>query len=35
LCALQKGGDFPLTTDEISEMLDIGIEKAKELRKCL
>ena len=35
LCALQKGGDFPLTTDEISEMLDIGMEKAKELRKCL
>ena len=35
LCALQKGGDFPLTTEEISEMLDIGIEKAKELRKCL
>ena len=35
LCALQKGGDFPLTIDEISEMLDIGIEKAKELRKCL
>ena len=35
LCALQKGGDFPLTMDEISKMLDIGIEKAKELRKCL
>ncbi len=35
LCALQKGGDFPLTIDEISKMLDIGIEKAKELRKHL
>lgn len=35
LCALQKGGDFPLTMDEISKMLDIGIEKARELRKCL
>src|SRR3989344_3554532 len=35
LCALQKGGDAPLTQEEISEMLDIGIEKAKELRKCL
>ena len=35
LCALQKGGDFPLTQEEISEMLDIGIEKAKELRKYL
>ena len=35
LCALQKGGDFPLTTEEIGEMLDIGIDKAKELRKHL
>ena len=32
LCALQKGGDEPLTIDEISQMLDIGIAKAKELR---
>jgi len=35
LCALQKGGDFPLTTEDIDEMLDIGIDKAKELRKYL
>lgn len=35
LCALQKGGDQPLTQDEISKMLDIGIEKAKELRAYL
>ena len=35
LCALQKGGDFPLTEEEISSMLDIGIEKGKELRKYL
>ena len=35
LCALQKGGDAPLTQEEIDEMLDIGIEKAKELRKYL
>ena len=35
LCALQKGGDMPLSSEEISEMLDIGIEKAKELRKHL
>lgn len=35
LCALQKGGDSPLTEEEISKMLDIGIEKAKELRKYL
>ncbi|MAG91994.1 RNA-binding protein [Candidatus Woesearchaeota archaeon] len=35
LCALQKGGDTPLTEEEISKMLDIGIEKGKELRKKL
>lgn len=35
LCALQKGGDFPLTFEDIDKMLDIGIEKANELRKCL
>ena len=35
LCALQKGGDMPLTMEDIDKMLDIGIEKAKELRKHL
>lgn len=35
LCALQKGGDYPLTAEDIDKMLDIGIEKGKELRKCL
>ena len=35
LCALQKGGDFPLRVEDIEKMLDIGIEKGKELRKCL
>ena len=35
LCALQKGGDMPLSEEDISEMLDIGIEKGKELRKYL
>ena len=35
LCALQKGGDFPLTAEDVDKMLDIGIEKGKELRKCL
>ncbi|MBI2650546.1 exosome complex protein Rrp42 [Candidatus Woesearchaeota archaeon] len=35
LCALQKGGDFPLTMEDIDKMLDIGIEKGKELRKYL
>ena len=35
LCALQKGGDYPLTSDDISKMVDIGLEKAKELRGLL
>ena len=35
LCALQKGGDFPLSTEDIDKMLEIGIEKGKELRKYL
>lgn len=35
LCALQKGGDCPLTVEDISKMLDIGIEKGKELRAYL
>jgi exosome complex component RRP42 len=35
LCAMQKGGDYPLTTQDIDKMLDIGIEKAKELRGYL
>ena len=35
LCAMQKGGDFPLTVEDIDKMLDIGIEKARELRGYL
>ena len=35
LCALQKGGDFQLSSQDISNMLDIGIEKANELRGYL
>jgi len=35
LCALQKGGEFPLIEEEISAMVDIGIEKCNELRKSL
>ena len=35
LCALQKGGDMPLTVEDFNEMLDLGIEKGKELRKYL
>jgi exosome complex component RRP42 len=35
LCALQKGGDFPLSAEDISKMVDLGIEKGKELRKLV
>lgn len=35
LCALQKGGNSPLTTEEIKKMIEIAIEKGKELRKLL
>ncbi len=35
LCALQKGGDKPLTAEDIDKMVGIGIEKSKELRKLL
>ncbi len=35
LCALQKGGDYPLTMEDIDEMIKIGIEKGNELRKYL
>jgi len=35
LCALQKGGEAPLTEDEISQMIDLAVEKSKELRKIL
>jgi exosome complex component RRP42 len=35
LCALQKGGDYPLSTEDIAKMVDIGLEKGKELRKLV
>ncbi|MEK6892387.1 MAG: exosome complex protein Rrp42 [Nanoarchaeota archaeon] len=35
LCAMQKGGDMPLSAEDIDKMLDIGIEKGKELRNHL
>lgn len=35
LCALQKGGESPLGVEEIMKMIDIGIEKGKELRGAL
>lgn len=35
ICAMQKGGDSPLTLKEIGAMVDLAIVKAKELRKKL
>lgn len=35
LCAMQKGGDAPLTAEDIDKMVDIGVEKGKELRKLI
>lgn len=35
LCAMQKGGDYPLTAEDVSKMVDLGIEKGKELRKLV
>jgi len=35
ICAMQKGGDIPLTAEEIMEMTDLALKKTKELRKAL
>lgn len=35
ICALQKGGEVPLTIEEVDEMVGIALEKAAELRKKL
>ena len=35
ICSLQKGGDAPLTIEEIDQMVSISIEKGGELRKLL
>ena len=35
ICALQKGGTSPLSIDDISKMIEIATDKAKELRKYL
>ncbi|MEK6845378.1 MAG: exosome complex protein Rrp42 [Nanoarchaeota archaeon] len=35
ISALQKGGNTPLSTEEISKVLDIALDKAKFLRKIL
>ncbi len=33
LCAMQKGGNKPLTPEELAQMVELSITKAKELRK--
>jgi len=33
ICALQKGGDVPLTAEDIDAMVGIALDKAKEIRK--
>jgi exosome complex component RRP42 len=35
VCAMQKGGDMPLSSEDIMAMIDIAQAKAKELRKKL
>ncbi len=35
ICSMQKGGDGALTTDDISAMVDLAIEKSQELRSKL
>lgn len=35
LSALQKGGEVPLTIEEIDKMVEIGLEQSKKLRKKL
>jgi len=35
LCAMQKGGDSPLTQDEISKMVDLAVKISKDIRKLL
>lgn len=35
ICALQKGGETPITTDDIEKMVDLAVKKSKELAKYL
>ena len=35
ICALQKGGEVPVTIEEVDKMIDIATQKTKELRKVL
>ena len=35
VCSLQKGGTEPITSEDVSKMVDIAVDKGKELRKHL
>ncbi len=35
LCAMQKGGEEPLTSEQLLEMVDLAVKKTKELRKSM
>ena len=35
LCAMQKGGETPLTIDEIDTMVGLALDKSKEIRKLI
>ena len=35
LCALQKGGEGPLTIEEIDKMLELALRKSEEIRKLI
>lgn len=35
ICAMQKGGELALSTEDIKNMIEISIKKAKEIRKYL
>ncbi|MFH1592315.1 MAG: exosome complex protein Rrp42 [Candidatus Woesearchaeota archaeon] len=35
ICAIQKGGELPLSTEDVEKMVQLSIEKGKELRKLL
>jgi exosome complex component RRP42 len=35
ICAMQKGGEMALSTEDIKNMIEISIKKAKEIRKYL
>jgi exosome complex component RRP42 len=35
ICALQKGGKSPITTEEVEKMVELSLKKGEELRKVL